>query len=154
MLQQGMVHALREIHRLIKSTGYLVDIHPTQEKTQFEVHEKNGKVTLSVQVPGQTFTDIRHAEDAIDRVKREGFYSLEKAIEFEIRIYASSIKEMCDYLVKESAYDETPPHELAALQQEELVKKVERSLHDAGRGSQMACVYPARISRLKPLRKT
>lgn len=63
-----MVHALKEIHRLLKSDGCLIEIHPALESPLIKVYQ--GDAVLFVEpYPGYDYEDdIRHAEDALVQV--------------------------------------------------------------------------------------
>lgn len=152
MQHEGMVHALEEIHRLLRPGGRLIDIHPTLAATLIEVHH-NGIIAFSAPVPGQSFQDIQYADDALAKVIKDGLFTIEHASEFEWRTYASSVAELRDYIAQESAYDEGPSQELVALQEGELAGRVRGVLQAAGEGSEVARLSPARIARLSPVRR-
>ena len=152
MQHEGMVHALEEIHRLLRPGGCLIDIHPTPAATLFEVHHR-GIITFSAPVPGETFQDIRYADDALAQVIKGGLFTLQRSSEFDWRTYASSVAELRDYVAQESAYEEGPSLELAALQEGELAARVQALLQDAGEEAEVARLYSARIARLRPLRQ-
>jgi len=118
-----MVHALEGIHELLRPDGCLIDLHPAPAPTLIEVHH-GGIVTFSTPAPGQTFEDIRHADDAIALVIEDGLFTIEQVSQFELRTYASSAAELHDYIVEESGYDEEPSSELAALQDGELAAQI------------------------------
>ena len=146
-----MVHALEEIHGLLRPGGFLIDLHPAPSPTLIEVHH-GGIVTFSTPAPGQTFEDIRHADDAIALVIEDGLFTIEQVSQFELRTYASSAAELHDYIVEESGYDEEPSSELAALQDGELAAQIQGLLQAAGEGAEVATLDPVRIARLNPVR--
>jgi hypothetical protein len=150
MQHAGMVHALVEIHRLLKPDGVLIDIHPAQSETLFEIHQK-GIMICSLPMTGQTFQDVRQAEKALKHVVQEGLFTLEREIDFIYRTFSDSIVELHEYITREGAYEESPSNEMLALEKGELAKQLNRSLKGSGTGAQVVRVNPARLSRLKPL---
>jgi hypothetical protein len=142
-----MVHALEEIHRLLRPGGLLIDIHPTPAATHIEVHH-GGAITFSAPVPGQTFQDIRYAEDALARVLDLGMFTLQQAREFEWRTYAASVEELRDFIAWESAYDAGPSTAGTALEEGDFAGLVREALLAAGEGSEVARLYRPRIARL------
>ena len=145
-----MVHALEEIHGLLRPDGCLIDLHPAPAPTLIEVHH-GGIVTFSMPVPGQTFEDIRHADGAIAQVIENGLFTIEPVSQIELRTYASSVTELHDYLAEESGYDEEPGTEQAALEERELAARIEGLLQAAGEGAEVAILDPVRIARLNPV---
>ena len=142
-----MVHALEEIHRLLQPGGYLIDIHPARVVTQIEVR-RGGVVTFCEPVSGETFEDIGWAEDALAQVTRDGLFTVEQADEFDWRIYASSVAELCDYIVQVSTYSEGTPFEVAALQEPGMAARVQGALQAAGVGAEVVCFIRICITRL------
>jgi len=151
MLREGMVHALEEIHRLLRPAGCLIDIHPTLAATLIEVH-RGGTITFSAPVSDQSSQYVQYAEDALEGVVKDGLFTIEQGIEFEWRTYASSVAELRDYIIQETGYEEEPLEELVALQNAEFVGRVQEAFQAAGAGSEVARLYTARIARLDSVR--
>jgi hypothetical protein len=151
MQPEGMVHALKEIHRLLAPGGCLIDIHPAPVPTLIEVHHC-GAVLFSTEVPGETFEGTRSAEDALAQVVKEGLFGMEQVSQVDWRTYASSVAELREYMVWESGYREEPLPELTALRDGELAERLQGFLQAAGEGAQVARLYSVRIARLDPVR--
>jgi hypothetical protein len=147
MEQEGIVHALEEIYRLLGPGGILIDIHPTMAPTLIEVHH-GGTITFSAPVPDQSFQYIQYADEAIAVVIKDGLFTIEEDIEFEWRTYASSVDELRDYIIQESGYVEEPGEEVIALQNAKFIERVQGAMLAAGKGSEVARLYTARIARL------
>ncbi len=147
-----MVHALEQIHRLLWSSGCLMDIHPALTATLIEVHH-SGAVTFSAPVPDEPFEYTQYAEDALAQSIKDGLFAMRQMIEFEGRTYASSVAELRDYIAQESAYEEEPPVDFVALQEGEFAGRVQGALQAAGEGSEVARLNTARITRLDPVRR-
>jgi hypothetical protein len=151
MPPEGMVHALEEIRRLLRPRGILADIRPVQSATRIEVH-CGGTVAYSAPVPGQTFDDLRWADDAVAQAIAGGLYVQDGALDFSWRTYASSVAELRDFVARESAFDTGPSTVWTALQEREFAARIEAALQAAGEGAEVVRLTPARIARLVPLR--
>lgn len=149
MEPEGMVHALEEIHRVMRPAGALIEIHPALEFPFLEVRS-NGELFFSENDPGFDYEeDSRHAEAAVATVVGRGIFVLEESSRFELRTHASSLKELRDHWAVADAYDPEEKEEALARRQEEMHarahKVLERSL-----GGQLVYVEPATMSRLTP----
>jgi len=146
-----MVHALEDIHRLLKPDGRLIDIHPFAEAPLIEIHQ-GGKIAFAEQVPAYAVEDIQQAENALAHVIEHGLFAVERAREFDFRIYASSVVELHDFLTEAEAFaNSSPPEETAAAQYAELAAHVEGLMRVAGEGAEVAHYEKVRIARLAPL---
>jgi len=145
-----MVHALENIHRLLKLNGRLIDIHPFAEAPLIEIHQ-GGKIVFAEPVPASAVEDIQHAENALAHVIQLGLFAVERASEFDFRIYASSVTELRDFLVEADAYDDSPPDEAIAAQEQELAARVEGLLRATGEGAEVAHYEQVHIARLARL---
>jgi SAM-dependent methyltransferase len=144
-----MVHALEEIHRVTRPAGTLIEIHPALEFPFLEVRSR-GEVLFSEDDPAFDYEeDLHHAEAAVATVVGRGIFVLGESRRFELRTYASSLKELRHHWAVADAYDLEEKEETLARRQEEMyaraVEVLERS-SDAG----LVYVEPARISRLTP----
>lgn len=146
-----MVHALEEIHRLLKPGGCLLDIHPAPVPTLFEV-DKNGDISCSAAIPGETFQYIGYAEEAIAEVVHRGLFLIERVQEFEWRTYAGSVAELHDYIVEESSFEEGSDIEVEALEGGDLVEQIQNALQRAGEGSQVVRRTQAHLTRMSPVK--
>jgi SAM-dependent methyltransferase len=135
-----MVHALEEIHRLLKPNGYLIEIHPILDTPLVKVH--NESIVLFVgPYPGYDYEeDLRQAENAIQQIVQRGLFVIERSIEFKFLTYGSSITELQDLW-----------GEPAEAREAELYAQVEEVMQAAGQGAKVALHEKARISRLIPI---
>jgi SAM-dependent methyltransferase len=150
MVHAGMVHALEEIHRLLKPDGCLIDIHPFIGEF-IEVHQGR-KITFAEAVPAFNDEDIRQAEDALARVVQRQLFLIERAAPFDFLIYASSVVELRAYFDEANAFDESSRDEMAAAWVLELAPRVEEAMRAAGEGAEVVYHEKAKISRMKPRR--
>ena len=149
-----MVHALEQIHRLLTPGGALIDIHPVPQAWLAEVHQ-GGRVLFSEPWRDHDYCDedVVHAQDALAQVIQRRVFAVERRAEFDFLTYGSSVAELRDFLLKESAYKEGPEDEAEEAAKAELYSRVEGSWHGAGDGAEVARRERARIARLRPLRE-
>jgi hypothetical protein len=147
MDHEGMVHALEEIHRLLRPAGTLIEIHPALEVPFVEVRA-DGDVVFSEADPGFDYEDdLRHAEAAVATAIAVRLFVRDASRQFELRSHASSVRELRDHWAVAGAYDPHDRDEALARQQEEMFA---RAHHVLERSSTAELVYvePATISRL------
>jgi hypothetical protein len=90
----GMVHALEEIHRLLKPTGALIDIHPVSESLPIEIHQ-SGKIDLVGDLSvRQWCVDFQQADNALREVVQSGLFAVEQEAVFDSLTYYTSAGEM------------------------------------------------------------
>lgn len=145
-----MVHALEDIHRLLKPAGHLIDIHPFAEASLGEIHQGQA-ILFSTPVPTDALDEIQQADSALARVVQRGLFAVEQASEFDFRVYASSVSQLRDYLAEASAFHADSLDEQVVAQWEELATQVEGLMSAAGEGAEVATCERAHIARLAPL---
>ncbi|MGD2050126.1 MAG: hypothetical protein PVH03_11535 [Chloroflexota bacterium] len=147
-----MVHALENIHRLLKQAGHLIDIHPFAEAPLIEIHQ-GGKIVFAEPLPAYDIEDIQHAERALTHVIQRGLFSVERVTEFTSRTYASSVAELRDFLVEQSAFkDEDEATGKWEKERAEFALRVEAAMRAFGEGAEVAFYERVRLSRLAPER--
>jgi hypothetical protein len=144
-----MVHALEEIHRLLRPDGSLVDIHPSLEAPLVEIHQDE-KTVFAEPVPEHACQDKQQAEKALTEVVQRGLFMVQRADIFDFRVYASSIVELRSFLEEASAFQDSPPDEEAAAWQAELAAQVAEAMQAAGEGAEVAFHERVRITWLRP----
>jgi len=147
-----MVHALEEIHRLLKPDGTLIDIHPVSEPSPIEIHQ-NGKIELagSLSVRQWCF-DYQEADQALAEIAKRGLFAVEREAVFDTLTHYDSVEEMRTELKEavdkfardaQSAGEAAPDIEALAARAEELMRVVDS-------GAELIVREPTHISRLKP----
>ena len=145
-----MVHALEEIHRLLKPDGCLIDIHPLVSDRFIEIHH-NGKIAFAAAVPKFDIEDILQAENALTRVVQCQLFLVERAASFDFLTYASSVTELLAYYKEANAYEDDSTEDGFTRWVVEMSPKVEQALQTAGVGAEVVYREKVSISRLKPL---
>jgi hypothetical protein len=145
----GMVHALEEIHRVTRPAGTVIEIHPALEFPILEV-KGNGELAFSENDPGFDYEeDSRLAEEAVATVVGRGLLALEESRRFELRTYASSLRELRDHWAVADAYDPEEKEEALARRQEEMYGRAHEVL-ERSPGAELVYIEPATMSRLTP----
>jgi len=147
-----MVHALEEIHRLLKPTGALIDIHPVSEPSPIEIH-RSGKIDLvgylSVR---QWCIDFQQADNALTEVAQRGLFAVEQEAVFDSLTYYTSAAEMRTSL-KESIDKFARDAHLAGeavLHAEALAARAEERMRATVSGAELVVRERTHISRLRP----
>ena len=146
-----MVHALEEIHRLLKPDGILIDIHPVPEG--YFIKALQGDRILFAERKRETCSDdVLHAEDALVEIVEHDLFTLERRAEFDFLTYASSVQELRDYWEELNAFEHDPQDEAINAREENLYAQVEEIMLASGVGAEVAIHERARITRLRPVR--
>lgn len=148
-----MVHALEEIHRLVKPSGILIDIHPVAESSPIEIHQ-GGKIDLAGNLfVRQWCTDYEQADSALTEITQRGLFVIERESVFDSLTHYDSVEEMRTAL-KESidkfardaqSINEAVPHA------EAMAARADELMQAAASGAELIVRERAHISRLKPL---
>jgi ubiquinone/menaquinone biosynthesis C-methylase UbiE len=148
----GMVHALEEIHRLLKPTSALIDIHPVAESSPIEIHQ-SGKIDLVGHLSvRQWCIDFQQADNALTEIAQRGLFAVEHEGVFDsLTYYASpaemltSLKESIDKFARDAqSADEAVPHA------EALAARAEELMRTAVSGAQLIVRERTHISCLRP----
>jgi hypothetical protein len=148
----GMVHALQEIHRLLKPNGALIDIHPVPEPSPIEI-DQGGKVDLvGLLSVRQWCFEFEQADIALAEIIQRGMFTVERHALFDLPThYASAaelgtdLKESIEIFARDTqAAIEPPPHI------EALTARAEELMRAAGSGAELIVHERTYISRLRP----
>jgi hypothetical protein len=151
MEHEGMVHALEEIHRLLRPRGSLIEIHPALEFPFLQV-VSNAETRYREDDPGFDYEDdLRAAERAVATVVDRGLFVLEERRRFELRTHASSVQELRDHWALVGAYDPEGKPEVLVRLQDEMYARANAVLQRSP-GAELVYTEPAMMSRLVPVR--
>ena len=147
-----MVHALEEIHRLLKPNGALIDIHPVSEPSSIETQQA-GKVDLvGLLSVRQWCFEFEQADIALAEITHRGKFVMERNAQFDLPTYYASaaelgtdLKESVEIFARDTqAAIEPLPHV------EALTARAEELMRAAGRDAELIVHERTHISRLRP----
>jgi len=118
MTHEGMVHALREIHRVLTPGGLLADLRPDRRldarKRRRDVlaklfYARGGRETPVGVLEEGSFADDEAADRALRRVVRDGLFTLESSETLSFRYYFRDLESADDYLETRETANVDPP---------------------------------------------
>jgi hypothetical protein len=86
------VHALRHAHELLVPDGILIDLHPVTE----EQVEAGGEIVGTIAEPAWIAEELPNAERRLEEAVREGRYTLEEELEFDLLQHFDEASELID----------------------------------------------------------
>jgi len=148
-----MVHALEEIHRLLKPSGFLIDIHPVSEHSSIEIHN-HGNVDIAGQLKVlQWCVDFEKADEALAEIVQRGKFVVEEKSMFDTLTHYDSVAEMGasfkESIGKFARDDESANEDVTQI--ETLTVRSEELLQAAGGGAELILREKDHISRLRPI---
>jgi SAM-dependent methyltransferase len=149
MEPEGMVHALEEIHRLLRPDGVLIDIHPALDAPVVEVRA-NGRIVVTEPYPRAHGDDLGQAEQALAEIVRRGMFAEEAVRAFEFMTYASSVAELREFFEEVGAYDMSPIDDEIAARRDAMYTRVEEVRRRTSESAEIGFREPTRMSRLVP----
>jgi len=147
-----MVHALEEIHRLVKPTGILIDIHPVAEPSPIEIHQGEKIEPVGDLSVRQWCSDYQHADEALTEIKQRGLFMVEREGIFNSLTYYDSAVEMrtdwkeaiAKFARDAQSIAESVPHA------EAMAKRAEELMQAAANGAELIVGERVHISRWRP----
>jgi hypothetical protein len=144
-----MVHALHEIHRLLRPGGTLIEIHPVHG-AWVEVGSDAGTAFIEADPGFDPDDEIRPTEDAVRTVLDRGVFVREADRGFDFLVYASSVRELREYFAMVGGYDQEPESPRILYLRDQLYRRAQGALDRLRTGAHVASRERARISRLLP----
>jgi hypothetical protein len=135
-----VVHALRQIHRSLRSEGILLDLHPQPERAGVEVWQGGRVDRLGHLDQEEDIQDILDARARLDRVEGDGWYITERRRFFDLLAHFPGAEDWLEYQAREGYSGEAPA---------ELLASANRLL--ATGGGELVVREPIRASVLKRL---
>ena len=93
-----MVHALEQIHDLLKPEGHLIYIHPNGELNEFILQINEREHFIGHMQETDDYIEYRQANEAIETVVSKGLFQVAQTGEFEFHTYADSFDELKAFL--------------------------------------------------------
>jgi SAM-dependent methyltransferase len=150
MDQGDMVPALEEAHRLLGPTGTVIDIHPVPDTAEVEVH-RSGHVVFAEPASTADGEGERQADDALSTVVARGLFVAERRSEFDVRVYASSVRELSEFLTEADAHARQEGPKTSDASESALYRQVERMMAAGATWTEVAYHERARITQLRPV---
>ena len=144
-----MVHALEEIHRLLRPDGTLVDIHPVPEPSLVEVIQGD-RILFAEPKRESDHEGVQHADRAIAQVLERKLFVAERNHEFDFISYGSSVSKLRDFWDRYDAFKDSPKEEALLAYEDEVFARAEEILKGSGEDAEAAIHERASIARLKP----
>lgn len=123
MAAEGMVHALEKIHRLLRSDGRLIDLHPNGQPPPIIVRLKDEQHTAGWVREGSDYVKYGQADDALNEVLGRNLYRLEANEEIALTTHCDTLADLREYLAHE--WSDAYVEDLVALQIESLTSSPE-----------------------------
>ena len=98
MQAESMVHALEQIHSLLKPGGHLIDIHPNGELVEFHYALGEDEHFLGYMQETDDYIEYRQANEALKIAINKGLFRPVTGDEFEFLTHAGSFSEMQKFL--------------------------------------------------------
>jgi len=140
MTHEGMVHALRQVHRLLKPDGTLLDLRPAVKHRQVGLGE--GKRWAFVAWMREDLTDDRAANRALKRAAALGLFQPESNREFDLDRVMDTLEDFREWM------SDFPSGKLAP-EDDRLYRRVERALATARPGTRIVARGPLSLSVLR-----
>jgi len=147
-----MVHALKEIHGLLKPDGVLIDIHPTPDAPVVEAINGSKRV-FSESLLVNYLEGITHAEFALKKSAEIGLFVVGETIEIEFRHYATTPSELRTHWDAIEPYSDTPKEKIITAREDQVFSHLESFFKLAGEGSNVAIAERAYVSRYLPVKE-
>jgi hypothetical protein len=109
-----VVHALRRIHRSLRSEGILLDLHPQPERAGVEVWQGGRVDRLGHLDQEEDIQDILEARARLDLVEGDGWYVTERRRFFDLLAHFPSADDWLEYQAREGYSGEVSAELLAS----------------------------------------
>ena len=109
MPSEGVVDALRKVHRSLRRGGLLLDVRPQPQPSPIEVRTSAGTTDLGQLEDSPGFIRTRsNADRALVSLEADGTFKNEREVEFLLLRHFASLAEWRDYMAKEAQYYVSP----------------------------------------------
>ncbi len=147
-----MVHALEEIHRLLRPDGRLVDIRPYAEPSSVEVI--SGDQTLFAEPKREhDHEGVLASDRAMEEILERKTFSVERAREFKFFSYGSSAAEIREFWDRYNDYNPEPKENDQLAFEDKVYARAEQVRKESSEDAEIAVHERVRIARLDPMRR-
>ena len=108
-----MVHALKQIHDLLKPEGHLIDIHPTGELATFIRPLDGYEHFVGYLRETDDYIEYQQADEALETAVSKGLFQIKETKAFDFHTYANSFETLKTFL-KENWSDAIIPDDVTA----------------------------------------
>jgi hypothetical protein len=98
MQPESMVHALEQIHDLLKPEGYLIDVHPTGEPVKFIRPLDGYEHFVGDLQETDDYIEYQQADEALEIAVSKGLFQVNGTEEFKFHTYANSFETLKTFL--------------------------------------------------------
>lgn len=149
MQPEGMVHALEEIHRLLRPHGAVLEIHPVHGAW---VEVRSGLEVMFVEAdPGfDSDDDLRATDQAVATVVDRGLFAIDGAREFDFVTYAPSVRELRDHFALVGGYSAGPGASVVPLR-DAMYRRAEDAIERSVGRALLLYREQAKASRMIPV---
>jgi SAM-dependent methyltransferase len=148
MEADDMVPALEEAHRLVAPRGIVIDIHPVPGTATVEVYH-GGEVVFADSASASGDEGEVRAGEALAHVVARGLFVVKRRAEFDFRVYASSPRELRDFLAEADAHASPVDGERSDAYETDLYERVQRMTTAERTETEVAYHERARITRVR-----
>jgi len=113
MEPESMVHALEQIHDLLKPEGHLIDVHPTGELVKFIRPLERYEHFMGYLRETDDYIEYQQADEALETAVSKGLFQVCETKEFNFHTYANSFENLKTFL-EENWSDAVIPDDVIA----------------------------------------
>jgi hypothetical protein len=103
------VHVLRSIHRWLRPSGRVLDIHPEPEAASVEVKANESLTRIGLFDRAAIYDKIRAARAALTDLVEEGLYDRGRSSNFEVVYHFESVEAWLAHRVERGSTTLVPP---------------------------------------------
>jgi hypothetical protein len=98
MEAESMVHALEQVHSLLKSGGHLIDIHPNGEPVEFIYPFEGREYLIGYMQESDDYIEYQQADEALNEAVSKGQFQAEMSEQFTFNTHAHKFDELKTFL--------------------------------------------------------
>jgi len=135
-----MVHALQDVHKILRPDGVVVNIHDHPIPNLIEVHTPLTVAKIGWLTDKTDFVSERSAFSALVQVVADGQYVLEDECDFDYNIHAGDQDELKQYL--SDCWE-------SAILPERTSQRIAAAIREADEQPDLVIIVPTRMTKLR-----